>query len=196
MMDPSPAEEHPAPSKAPAGTPLSGGRESHRSQHSNERSAGLRLAEWIVGFAASYALIGGVISLLGWLLDVPRFKDWTGAGVTMKANTAICTASGGLALWLTFWNGKLLLRICAGLIALIGSLTLLEHLTGWNFGIDTLIFAEPRGAAVTTAPGRMGLPRRHHSLCSDGRCCSWGLGPIGENGRRDSESWRFALQVC
>ena len=42
--------------------------------------------------------------------------------------------------------------------ALIGGLTLTQHLTGWNFGIDTLLFYEPPGMKATFSPGRMGVP--------------------------------------
>src|SRR5687768_16692510 len=117
MRDTGSSQEHTVPSQSPAGTPSPGASDrDHSHQSPGERSTGLRLAEWIVGFASSYALIGGVISLLGRVLDVPRFKDWTGAGVTMKANTAICTACGGLALWLALWGkGKALLRFTGGI---------------------------------------------------------------------------------
>src|SRR5687768_2806409 len=129
MIDPGPAEEHLAPSQALGETPLHGAENRDHSQNSpSRRSATMRLGEWIVTLAGSYALIGGMISLLGWVLEVPRFKDWTGAGVTMKANAAICAASGGLALLLSFWNkGTILVRICTGIVLLVGSLTLLQH---------------------------------------------------------------------
>jgi PAS domain S-box-containing protein len=43
-------------------------------------------------------------------------------------------------------------------VAAIGGATLLQHLTGWNLGIDTLLFDEAPGALATSAPGRMGPP--------------------------------------
>ena len=159
MGDTGPAVEHAAPSQALAGTPLPD-EGSHPSQEVFPvRTAGMRLGEWIVRIAGSYALVGGLISLLGWVLEIPQFKDWTGSGITMKANAAFCAMMGGAALWLSLWSkGKVLLRICAGVVLLIGWLTLLQHISGWNFGIDTLFFAEARGSAATAAPGRMGPP--------------------------------------
>ena len=46
---------------------------------------------------------------------------------------------------------------CATVAAGIGTLTLSQHLVGWDLGIDQLFFAEPMGAAATTRPNRMGL---------------------------------------
>jgi PAS domain S-box-containing protein len=51
----------------------------------------------------------------------------------------------------TFWLSK----ICSVAVILIGLLTLIEYLFGWNFGIDELLL---RSSPVTTFyPGRMGL---------------------------------------
>jgi hypothetical protein len=46
----------------------------------------------------AYAAAGGVLTLLGWALHVPRLMAWDGQDITMKANTALCAAAGGIAL--------------------------------------------------------------------------------------------------
>ncbi|HEV8663901.1 MAG TPA: GAF domain-containing protein, partial [Candidatus Methylomirabilis sp.] len=43
----------------------------------------------------------------------------------------------------------------AGIVALIGGLTLIEYLLGWDLGIDQTLFREPPEAIGTGAPGRM-----------------------------------------
>ena len=43
-------------------------------------------------------------------------------------------------------------------VLLIGGLTLAEHLTGWDFGIDQWFFREPPGEPGTASPNRPGLP--------------------------------------
>ncbi len=111
-----------------------------------------------------YALVGGVLSFLGWVLDVPRLTDWEGDGITIKPNTALCLIAAALALILARVRPSLLAirRLLGIFTAGIGGLTLLQHLTGTNLGIDTLLFDERPGAPATVAPGRMGPPA---SIC-------------------------------
>jgi hypothetical protein len=42
--------------------------------------------------------------------------------------------------------------------AVVGGLTLSEHLFGWDAGIDQRLFQEAPGAPATVSPGRMGPP--------------------------------------
>ena len=106
-----------------------------------------------------YPLVGGVLGMLGWALNVPHLRAWHTSGITMKFNTALCAALVGAALLLaTTGVGARLARALAMFVAAFGGLTLLEHLTGASFGIDTLFFDEPPGALATAAPGRMGPP--------------------------------------
>jgi signal transduction histidine kinase/ActR/RegA family two-component response regulator len=106
-----------------------------------------------------YPLVGGVLGVLGWALGVPELLAWHDSGIAMKFNTAVCSALAGAALLLlTLDVWPRVVRALGVFVALVGGLTLLEHLTGANFGIDTLLFHEPPGALATAAPGRMGPP--------------------------------------
>src|SRR5262245_32987207 len=110
--------------------------------------------------AGAYVLIGGIVSFSGWAFGVERFTDWNGSGIAIKANTALAAAAAGAALLIAVtrsdWRP---LVLCLGwFVAAIGGLTVLEHLTGWNLRIDTLLFDEAPGARATAAPGRMGPP--------------------------------------
>jgi signal transduction histidine kinase/ActR/RegA family two-component response regulator len=99
------------------------------------------------------------MGVLGWSLDMPRLLAWHTSGIAMKFNTAVCCAVAGAGLLaLTTGVAPRLARWLGGGVAAVGGLTLLEHLTGVSFGIDTLLFDEPPGALATTAPGRMGPP--------------------------------------
>ena len=71
--------------------------------------------------AGGYALVGGLLSLLGWVLDLPRLTDWNNEGISIKANAAICiTAAGaGLVTALLGSRQKLLIRILAAVAAII-----------------------------------------------------------------------------
>ena len=114
-------------------------------------------------FAAGiFIMLVGAVALAGWLLDITRFKSIHG-DITMKANTALLLVLSGLSLCLLNLNPeKKALRIaamvCAAIVAVLGLLTLSEHLIGWNLGIDQLLFEEPQGALATASPGRMGPP--------------------------------------
>src|SRR5262245_44583392 len=107
------------------------------------------------------AVAGGVLTLIGWGFNLPRRTDRRNDEISMFPNTAACAVASGLVLlvsglpdrrWraLTPWLGT-------G-VALVGGLTLVEHLTGVDLGIDTLLFDDPWGQAAATAPMRMGPP--------------------------------------
>jgi two-component sensor histidine kinase len=117
--------------------------------------------------AAGYALAGGVITLIGWTAGIHRLTDWWGLGLTMKPNAAVGSVVLGLALLLLASHQRwiVLIRSLGLFAAAIGGLTLFEHITQWNVGIDTLLFDEPHGSRGTASPGRMGLPTAACLLC-------------------------------
>ncbi len=49
---------------------------------------------------------------------------------------------------------RLTARLCSSAAILIGALTLLEYIAGWNLGIDQLLIKEAPGALYNTHPGR------------------------------------------
>lgn len=48
-------------------------------------------------------------------------------------------------------------QACATIVAVVGLITFAQHLSGWNFGIDQLLFHESREEAGRSFPGRMGV---------------------------------------
>ena len=101
--------------------------------------------------AGGYALIGGLVSLSGWALGIQRLTDWNGSGIAMKANTAVAIAVAGAALVVAVIRpgARRLVRGLGLFVAVVGGLTLLQHLTGWNLGLDMLLFDEAPGAPAT-----------------------------------------------
>ncbi len=115
----------------------------------------------IVILWGAYAVAVGVAALVGWLANVERLTDWKGDGIAMFPNTAICAAMSGVAVIVAAAGARRFrtaMRILASLVAIIGGLTLLEHATGANLGLDTLLFDRPWGQAAAAAPMRMGPP--------------------------------------
>jgi PAS domain S-box-containing protein len=112
--------------------------------------------------AAVHAIIVGTSALLGWLLDIPRLTDWTSQGISMFVNAALCAMLSGIALLLLVSSrgsrAIVASRLLAGAVMLIAALTLFEHVTGVNLGIDTLVVNRPWGQIAATAPMRMGVP--------------------------------------
>lgn len=112
--------------------------------------------------AGAYALTAGAVTLLGWVLDAPRLTDWVGSGIAMFPNTAVCASLSGLGLMLLTSNAvwrRRAARMVALSVALIGGLTLFQHVSGLNLGIDTLLFNQrPWGQLAAASPMRMGPP--------------------------------------
>src|SRR5437016_820570 len=105
---------------------------------------------------------GGLV-LIGWLLDIALLKSvWPGL-VTMKANAALAFLFGGCALWMLgadpadpFADRRRRVgRVFAGIVALIGLLTLGEYFLDWDIRIDQWLFRDAQGVVETDHRGRM-----------------------------------------
>jgi len=113
--------------------------------------------------AAGIAALVGAFVLIGWALDIAVLKSVLPHLVSMKANTALCFLLAGISLWLAQeqqggFHAQLRLRLsqaAAAASAVLALLTLGEHFSGWNLGIDQVLFKEAPGAFQTTSPGRM-----------------------------------------
>jgi len=124
------------------------------------RAKGLRGIATVAGL---FGVLGGIVTLLGWALDVPWMTDWLHTGICMFPNAAICGALIGVALIILAWSGRSrtlrnLSRVTALFCAVFSGLVLYQHLTGTNLGIDTSIIARTWGQKASAAPMRMGLP--------------------------------------
>jgi signal transduction histidine kinase/CheY-like chemotaxis protein len=104
----------------------------------------------------------GAAALLGWIFDVAYLKRVHPALVTMKPNTAVCLILISTSLLLLrdpvtpTWKRRLA-QCLAVLVGLVGLLTLIEHITGWNLRLDQLLFTETVEEAGQSFPGRMGV---------------------------------------
>ncbi len=119
-------------------------------------------ARIIAAIGASYALGGGIVTLIGWFFNLPRLTDWNAGGISMFGNTAICSALGGAATLLLVDVASPLrigaARIAALIVILLAGFTAVEHISGVNFGIDTLLVDRPWGQRAALSPMRMGPP--------------------------------------
>jgi signal transduction histidine kinase/ActR/RegA family two-component response regulator len=130
-------------------------------------AAAAAAARGVCAGLATYALAGGLITLVGWAARIRRLTAWDGGEHHMFVNTAlgaVCAATGLLLLARHQPSASssnrirrfLIIVLGAGAI-LIGGATLVEHLGALDLGIDTLLVRRPWGEKAA-APGRMGPP--------------------------------------
>jgi PAS domain S-box-containing protein len=123
-------------------------------------AAAARRSEVLAGVAAGFVFLLGVLGLASWLFDLPALTQVVPGYVSMKPNTAVGLLFCGLSLASHTWavrRGRMpwCARAYAGVVVLLGAVTLVEYVAGWDFGIDQLLFREPVGTPGTLAPGRM-----------------------------------------
>ena len=127
----------------------------------NGHSSLSRSLLWLVVGLSAYALLGSIVTLIGWFTHAPRLTDWIDSGIQMFANTAIAGACASLAILARLSHrswASLASRALAFVVAALGAITLFEHITGINVGVDTLLVNPVWDNKAATAPGRMGPP--------------------------------------
>lgn len=104
----------------------------------------------------------GLVSLTGWVLDLDLLKTWGATPVTLKPNAAVCFILVSLAFWLLNERHRqrrlpiFAGRALAGLVSLIGLVSLGEYCFAWTAGIDQLLASASRDShAASLAPGLM-----------------------------------------
>ncbi len=110
--------------------------------------------------------VGGLV-LAGWLLGFRFAASVMPDFTTMKPNTAACLVLAGLSLWLLRLRSnqgvafnpahRRFAQICAMLVAILGLLTLGEHLLNLNLGIDQMLLRDTLTDS-RVPPGRMSIP--------------------------------------
>lgn len=129
------------------------------SSHPPSEAARLQVARRVAIALGLYAFAGGLISFLGWLLDMPRLTDRDGNGISIQPNATLAAMSAGAALVLLLLGRRRTAAVPAILVASIGLATLFEYVSGVNMRIDTLfMFDREWGRVGVLVPGRMGPP--------------------------------------
>jgi len=115
-------------------------------KHGFGRYSGL-VVPWAAA-AGVFAGFVGIVVLIGWQFRIPFLKAPFPATTStfMAPNTALCFILLGLSLWLQRRKGggvrsSFLGKACTAFVFVFGSLTLLEHMTSLDLGIDRLFFA-------------------------------------------------------
>jgi signal transduction histidine kinase/DNA-binding response OmpR family regulator len=103
------------------------------------------------GLAWAILVVSSAV-LVGWILDIGILRTVLPGFVNMKANTALSFFCASIALLL---SASRFSRAFAVVPILLGGLTLVEYLSGWNLGIDELLFKDAVLTVGTSNPGRM-----------------------------------------
>ncbi|MEJ7819100.1 MAG: hypothetical protein WKF44_02225, partial [Rubrobacteraceae bacterium] len=100
--------------------------------------------------------------LLGWTFEVDVLKRILPGLVAMNPTTALAFIAAGLALWLLRTaavdpRSRRVAQVLAFIVALVGLIKLVGILSGWDVGVDRLLFSEKLEleTATTGIPNRM-----------------------------------------
>jgi PAS domain S-box-containing protein len=115
-----------------------------------------------VAFACFLSIAVGLVGLIGWTFGIAVLKSVIPGQVIIKPNAAIALVLCGCSLWLLRTRAPQPSgirtragQVLASIVALLGLLTLSEHLVGWDLGIDQLFFVDqnPWEAFGSVRPG-------------------------------------------
>ena len=123
----------------------------------------VRALNRFVGFTSLFSVTVGLLALIGWTFGIAVLKSVIPGQVIIKPNAAVCLVLIGLSLWLLRKKDdrpfphlkKLGGQLLAAIVALVGLLSLTEHIFGWDLGIDQLLFLDenPWEAFGSVRPG-------------------------------------------
>jgi diguanylate cyclase (GGDEF)-like protein/PAS domain S-box-containing protein len=107
---------------------------------------------------SAFAGLVGIAVLIGWQFRIPFLKaPFPTVSTFTPPNSALCFIFLALSLWLQREKGRRALSsflgmACAAFVFLFASLTLLEHTTGLDIGIDRLFFAHRLSDWILESP--------------------------------------------
>jgi PAS domain S-box-containing protein len=105
-----------------------------------------------------YTVLGGSLSLLGYITDTPRLTDWGGTGISIQPNAAVAVLCAGGALLSLLGARVRLATAFAAVVAFMGVTTYFQYVSGINLGgLNTLLlFDRAWSLGGVLFPGRMG----------------------------------------
>lgn len=125
-----------------------------------DRTSFIRLFESISEKLCLFVLLLGLSNIVGWIFDIQFLKSILPGASNMKVNAALGLILLSVSLlMLQPKRGetpalRLAARLCSSAAILIGSITLIEYITGWDSGFNQLFIKERPGAPFTAHPGQ------------------------------------------
>lgn len=126
----------------------------------NPRFASSSGRDRVVLTASMLALAVSGLVLLGWALNIELLKRIFPQLVAMNPTTAVAFMLLGTSLWLSRSENAgsgthFIIKMCAGLVVLIGLCKLIEVIFGWVIGVDQVLFPGKLSTDLTGQPNRM-----------------------------------------
>ena len=151
----------------------------------------------IVYFCAITAIIVPLAVLFGWVFDVAYLRSLLPAYPEMMPNTAVAFAIAGIGLFFAVKADRdnrfhYAAIICGLAVGLMGFITLIEYIAGFDIGLDTLLIPAARIGAGDIRPGRMS-PHTAFNLTMAG--ISLALLSGGRSLRKASEVFAFLVSI-
>jgi signal transduction histidine kinase/CheY-like chemotaxis protein len=142
-----------------------------------------------------FVALGGVLSFLGWALDVQGLTDWDGSGISIQPNATVAVMCAGTAVLLLTFGFRRAAAALGVVVAVIGILSLFQYFTDISLpSFNTaLMFDRTWGRGGVIDPGRMGPPG---AMCWTlvGACLVMVSGKVGLKARRVVPA--MALLTC
>lgn len=107
-----------------------------------------------------FVLLLGLSNIAGWIFDIQFLKSTFPGASNMKLNAALGLILLSVSLLMLQPKRedaqalRLAARLCSSAAILIGSITLVEYITGWDTGFNQLFIKERPGALFTPHPGQ------------------------------------------
>ncbi len=117
------------------------------------REYDLSFVNYLPGFACAFAILMGVLVLIGWWQDIAVLKSVTPGLPTMKPLAAVGFILSGTSLALLIGNktayvqtvSRVIGYILAGAVSILGASVLSEYIFLWDLGIDEAIALNMQG---------------------------------------------------
>ncbi|MGA8271681.1 MAG: CHASE3 domain-containing protein [Candidatus Sulfotelmatobacter sp.] len=119
-----------------------------------------RALHLLVPTTSLFVFLSGLLGVCGWQFHIYSLKTWLPlhsriVAVTISPNTAAAFVLMGMACWLKRNSARRaagfdVANAFALLVAILGVLSLLEYLFGWNLKIDQMLFAVRPGDEINT----------------------------------------------
>lgn len=114
----------------------------------------------IILTSASFIVVTALLVAAGWVFQLPLLASWVAGAPAMKVNAAICFLLMGIALSFSGRSDRVartVVSAAAAIVATIALVTLVQHASGIDLGIDTaLVRIDPSSPEAATG-GRMAI---------------------------------------
>src|SRR5688572_4525714 len=108
---------------------------------------------WLLTWLATYVVLGGLVSLLGWAADIRRLTDWDDTGISIQPNTTVAVMAAGIAVLLLARDSRGPAAALGALVLLIGLSVIFQRVSGVDLGVDTpLMFGRTWGREGVVSP--------------------------------------------